>query len=376
MGMLFRMFAPKPLKRARRLAHPVSLVTPRPVRRAKMAAVNAANPAGAAKRAAKRSVVRSARARSSSASEGQGCAIAFFVLCLLLIFVGIFVVPAALIGHLFGVTPTLGQVFGNRGDAWMDAHYPNVVLRFVLVNLALYGCLFLSLVLLARRSVSRGKAREPWMVRYECKDGTVVPGVDRYPTKEAAMAAASNVGRVIVSGQERPAQSYFAVTDPRRDPGVKARKRQQAVDSDRSHAYCSNCHRRIHAGQRVCECGNRLRADWEKLFHQQQGVPAEPPSAPMQRPNQTGTPTAEKINPSPSRSSAQQAEGQAALHGPQMQLATPETELQLPKRFTQDWIWRNVPKLNPDQIPSLIDELQNRGWTTDEIERRVTPFLP
>lgn len=63
MGMLFRMFAPKPLKRARRLTHPVSLVTPRPVRRAKMVAVNTANPAGAVKRASKRSAVRSVRGR-------------------------------------------------------------------------------------------------------------------------------------------------------------------------------------------------------------------------------------------------------------------------------------------------------------------------
>ena len=61
MGMLFRTFAPRPLKRARRLAHPVSLVTPRPVRRTRMVVVNTANPAGAAKRAAKRSLVRSAR---------------------------------------------------------------------------------------------------------------------------------------------------------------------------------------------------------------------------------------------------------------------------------------------------------------------------
>ena len=34
MGMLFRMLAPKPLKKARRVAHPVSMVTPRPVKRA------------------------------------------------------------------------------------------------------------------------------------------------------------------------------------------------------------------------------------------------------------------------------------------------------------------------------------------------------
>jgi hypothetical protein len=57
MGMLFRMLAPKPAKKIRRLAHPVSLLTPRPVGRAKVAVVNAANPSGAVKRAAKREIV-------------------------------------------------------------------------------------------------------------------------------------------------------------------------------------------------------------------------------------------------------------------------------------------------------------------------------
>lgn len=63
MGMLFSMFAPKGVKSARRMTHPVSLLTPRPVRRAKVTAVNIASPAGAAKRAVKRSVVRRARGR-------------------------------------------------------------------------------------------------------------------------------------------------------------------------------------------------------------------------------------------------------------------------------------------------------------------------
>jgi hypothetical protein len=66
MGMLFRMFAPKPLKKARRVAHPVSMVTPRPVKRAKMAAVNTANPAGATKRATKRAIVREVRGSGGS----------------------------------------------------------------------------------------------------------------------------------------------------------------------------------------------------------------------------------------------------------------------------------------------------------------------
>jgi len=61
MGMLFRMFAPKPLKKARRLTHPVSMVTPRAVKRAKMTAVNTANPVGGVKRAAKRAAVKKVR---------------------------------------------------------------------------------------------------------------------------------------------------------------------------------------------------------------------------------------------------------------------------------------------------------------------------
>lgn len=63
MGMLFRMFAPKPLKKAPRVAHPVSLLTPKPVKRAKMTAVNVTHPVGGAKRAAKRQVVRKVRGR-------------------------------------------------------------------------------------------------------------------------------------------------------------------------------------------------------------------------------------------------------------------------------------------------------------------------
>jgi hypothetical protein len=57
MGMLFRMLAPKPAKKIRRVVHPVSLLTPMPVGRAKMAVVNAANPSGAVKRAARREIV-------------------------------------------------------------------------------------------------------------------------------------------------------------------------------------------------------------------------------------------------------------------------------------------------------------------------------
>jgi hypothetical protein len=61
MGMLFRMFAPKPMKKMRRAAHPVSLLTPRPVRKAKARARDIANPVRGVKRAGKRKAVRSVR---------------------------------------------------------------------------------------------------------------------------------------------------------------------------------------------------------------------------------------------------------------------------------------------------------------------------
>lgn len=58
MGMLFRMFAPKSAKKVRRAAHPVSAMTPRPVRKAKARATDITNPVGGVKRAGKRRVVR------------------------------------------------------------------------------------------------------------------------------------------------------------------------------------------------------------------------------------------------------------------------------------------------------------------------------
>jgi hypothetical protein len=61
MGMLFRAVAPKPVKKARRVAHPVSLVAPKAAKRAKAKVVNAAKPVGATKRAAKGSLIRTIR---------------------------------------------------------------------------------------------------------------------------------------------------------------------------------------------------------------------------------------------------------------------------------------------------------------------------
>jgi hypothetical protein len=61
MGMLFRMFAPRPAKKLRRATHPVSAVTPRQIRKAKARTTDVANPIGGVKRAAKRRAVKSVR---------------------------------------------------------------------------------------------------------------------------------------------------------------------------------------------------------------------------------------------------------------------------------------------------------------------------
>jgi hypothetical protein len=116
MGMLFRTLAPKPLKKARRAAHPVSLLTPRPVRKAKMTAINVTHPTGAAKRAAKREVVRTAR--GANASSGSG------VLLIYVIFAGGvshilgFSIGLALWLFLFG--PLFLLAFGNLANVLLS----------------------------------------------------------------------------------------------------------------------------------------------------------------------------------------------------------------------------------------------------------------
>jgi hypothetical protein len=57
-------------------------------------------------------------------------------------------------------------------------------------------------------------------------------------------------------------------------------------------------------------------------------------------------------------------------------LAGPPPPLTMPGRFTQTWIEHNVPGLHPGQIPALTKELQRRGWSDSDIERRVNPYLP
>jgi hypothetical protein len=56
-------------------------------------------------------------------------------------------------------------------------------------------------------------------------------------------------------------------------------------------------------------------------------------------------------------------------------LAGPPPTLLVPGRFTDKWFAENVPYLHPGQVPALMQELHERGWTDDRIDRRVRPYL-
>ena len=71
MGLLFRLLAPKPLKKARRSAHPISLLTPRPVRNVKRVAAKATNPVGAVGDTLENQVVRVARGSGKKRRRGS-----------------------------------------------------------------------------------------------------------------------------------------------------------------------------------------------------------------------------------------------------------------------------------------------------------------
>lgn len=108
------------------------------------------------------------------------------------------------------------------------------------------------------------------MVIFTAQDGSICPGLDRYDTRQAATLAAGRISNVVVSGERRPVQRYIVALDPARDPDLKKRKRRQMTDANKTHAYCPRCHRRIYAGERTCDCGHQLSANWEQLFEEKQ----------------------------------------------------------------------------------------------------------
>jgi hypothetical protein len=50
-----------------------------------------------------------------------------------------------------------------------------------------------------------------------------------------------------------------------------------------------------------------------------------------------------------------------------------EANLLLPKRVTEQWLEREVPKLNSSQLAALLRGLRKRGWSDLEIATRVIP---
>jgi hypothetical protein len=66
---------------------------------------------------------------------------------------------------------------------------------------------------------------------------------------------------------------------------------------------------------------------------------------------------------------------QARIEAQHRWLEGPPPVLRVPGRFTENWFAAHVPSLHPGQIPSLLEELHERGWTDQRIEKRVRPYL-
>jgi hypothetical protein len=71
-GFFFRLLAPKPFKQARRAFHPVSLLTPRPVRNVKRAVAKTVNPIGALGDAFENQALKVARGKKRRSRSGGG----------------------------------------------------------------------------------------------------------------------------------------------------------------------------------------------------------------------------------------------------------------------------------------------------------------
>jgi hypothetical protein len=75
------------------------------------------------------------------------------------------------------------------------------------------------------------------------------------------------------------------------------------------------------------------------------------------------------------RVTRQAAEADARAKARQAWLDGPPPTLRVPGRFTDKWFAENAPQLHPGQVPVLMTELHERGWTDDRIARRVRPYL-
>jgi len=158
------------------------------------------------------------RRRGSSGTSLDGVAWLLAVAVVLAVVAAVFVLPAALVGHLLGYTPSVSDLFksGHSNDAWMDAHYPHVYWRFGVMDLGLIT----AGVVTFRRAATRARL-ENWMVVYECHDGTDRTGVDRYSTKNAATRAGSKIETVTVGDDQRTVGGYRVVRAPPAQPATR-----------------------------------------------------------------------------------------------------------------------------------------------------------
>jgi hypothetical protein len=50
--------------------------------------------------------------------------------------------------------------------------------------------------------------------------------------------------------------------------------------------------------------------------------------------------------------------------------------IEMPRRFTQAWIEGHVPDLSPEDAEAVFATMRAKGWTRDELTKRVLPLLP
>jgi Short C-terminal domain len=66
-----------------------------------------------------------------------------------------------------------------------------------------------------------------------------------------------------------------------KNPGARDREKARKRDRDKTHAYCTTCHRRVYAGEYACEAGHRLTPDWAAKLKAKTGVlPERRPGGP------------------------------------------------------------------------------------------------
>jgi len=64
-----------------------------------------------------------------------------------------------------------------------------------------------------------------------------------------------------------------------------------------------------------------------------------------------------------------------AVRGGGSKRVSPQSADGIPARFTQEWIERTMPRLDAAQAARVIAVMRERGWTDDDLRRRVFPHV-